>query len=292
MAASDYSVRSQGMMCPIGYLDAYTTRGETTLVIRDFKRVVSAEDDIRVGDAVLVNDEFMRVESVAMPNIVVARGCADTIPQSHAEGSKVWFISRGASSDNREYTAASTVGVKLLPFTMSGGAVPISGAPPLTVTFNWRFQRPYPPGNFMCNDEPWHMSSGEVNPTTDLVFTWAHRDRVVQADRLIGHNEASIGPEAGTTYIARVYDLDSNLVREVTGITGATWTYTYDMAQEDLPDQEGWIEVCSARDTLESWQFYEIDVWVSTPTVTTGRRTLESSVNERWTDANEYREIE
>lgn len=265
MSASDYTIRSQGVMCPMGYLGSPVGRGSVTLNVTGLKLVSTVDEDIVAGMGVLVNGEVMRVEAVALPNITVARGCADTIPQEHPINSKVWFFSRNASTDNREYTAASTIGVKLLPFTMSGGAVPVANAPPLALTFNWRFIRPYPPANFMCKGVPWYSSTMVMLPAdTGLTFTWAHRDRIMQADQLLGHTESSVGPEAGTTYTARVRNLAGTVLREVTGITGTSWEYTRSMGLADLPDADGYIDIVSVRDTFESWQSYRTSVRVVT----------------------------
>lgn len=266
MSASDYTIRSQGVMCPMGYLGSPVGRGSVTLNVTGLKLVSTVDEDIVVGMGVLVNGEVMRVEAVALPNITVARGCADTIPQEHPLNSKVWFFSRNASTDNREYTATSTIGVKLLPFTMSGGAVPIANAPPLALTFNWRFTRPYPPANFKCKGVPWYSSTMVTLPSdTGLTFTWAHRDRIVQADQLLGHTESSVGPEAGVTYTARIYSDAGALIRVVTGIAGESWLYARFDAETDFPvgSETGYVEFASVRDGLESWQFYRTFIEVS-----------------------------
>lgn len=265
MAASDYEVRTKGTACPIGYLASAIGPSDTVISISSFMDVEGIASDLVIGMGLLINGEIMRLDSNTLPDLTVARGCADTIPSTtqHAAGSIVWFFSRDLASDNREYAATETVGVKLLPYTNSGGSVPISYAEPHTLNFNWRHARPYPPGNFMCNAQPWHAGVRYINPSdVALTFTWAHRDRITQADQLVGHSESSVGPEVGTTYVARVYDAFDNQVREVTGIVGTTWDYTRTMALMDIVDGAAYIDIYSVRDTLESWQGYRTNIYV------------------------------
>lgn len=263
MAASDYEVRATGTMCPVGYLASGIGYDDTTISITGFVPVEGEADDLVSGMGLLINGEILRLDSTTLPTLTVARGCADTVPAAHPANSLVWFFSRDVASDDREYAATETIGVKLLPFTGGGGTVPVAYAPAQTLTFNWRHVRPYPPGDFKCKGSPWHTEIKLLMPSeTALPFTWAHRDRLVQADQLVGHTESSVGPEAGTTYVARVYDLADNMLREVTGITGTSWDYTRVMGLEDLSGQEGYITFCSERDTFESWQGYVTRVLV------------------------------
>lgn len=257
MASSDYDVRAEGGFCPSGKLGAAIGHGNSTITITGFKSV--SESDLEVGMAVMVNGEVMRLQSAVLPTLSVLRGCADTVPVPHAVNSTVWFFSNAAISDEREYLATDTLGVKVLPFTAASGPMSIEYSPPLSLTFNWRFVRPYPPGRVRVNDEPLQATPFSLGlGETEFVITWAHRDRLLQADQLIGHEEASIGPEVGTTYTAQVYDADNNLVRTVSGISDTTWTYTETMLDTDIPEGVGRIELFSVRDTFESLQRHVI----------------------------------
>lgn len=259
MAASDYEVRAQGNICPSGFLQAAVGHLDTTFTITGFK--ASTPTPLKVGMAAMVGAEIVRVESITLPDITVARGCADTLPAPHAADVRVWFFSEDAVGDQREYTATDTVGVKVLPFTQASGPVPIVAVPPVSVTFNWRHQRPYAPGNLQVKGTPWF--DGPKNfaaADTQLTFTWAHRDRLLQADQLIGHTEASVGPEPGVTYTAVVKDHTGTVVRTVAGITGTTWNYTRVMASADLTATDGSIEFFSVRAGLDSWEKYVVQV--------------------------------
>ena len=244
-------------MTPTGLLAVAITAGATSINVKDFQTVAGIED-LAVGDGLMVDGEIMRVQSTDLPFVNVLRGCADTIPASHAVDARVWFFSDYAVSDNRAYMATDTIGVKLLPFSLASGPVPIEYAPPLSVTFNWRFSRPYPPGRFRCNDVPWFQGPHVMEEDAiSHVFTWAHRDRLLQADQLVGHEEASVGPEPGTTYDILVYDADDVLVRSVIGLTGETWTYLRADFTADVPTGIGRVILRSVRGGLESWQSYE-----------------------------------
>lgn len=227
------------------------------MTIMNFQEVQGPEVDLEVGMAVLVGDEIVRLDSNTLPILDISRGCADTIPASHIAGTPVWFFSETADGDDREYTATTEIAVKVLPVSLTDGPVPISQAPPHDLTFNWRFFRPYPPGLLLCNGMPWHSDTFAFeDEDTAYTFTWKHRDRLLQADQLVGHGEDTVGPEPGTTYTAKVYDKDNVLVRTVTGITGETWVYDRADAEEDVPNGTGRVEIFSMRDGHESWSKY------------------------------------
>jgi hypothetical protein len=82
----------------------------------------------------------------------------------------------------------------------------------------------------------------------EITVTWAHRDRLLQADQVISESEASIGPEAGTTYTVTYY-LDEDIEHTESGITGTSAT-----PQLLSGIGVGRIEVVAIRDGLVSWQ--------------------------------------
>lgn len=262
MAASDYTVRGQSGFTPMGRLAVgigNSPSSDTIINVSNFQAV--SGNDLEVGMAVLIGDEVMRLDSITLPNLNVRRGCADTIPAVHAAGQRVWFFSDTAFSDEREYLATTTIGVKAMPFTVASGPVPIEYAPVAPVAFNWRAIRPYPPGDVLVNGIRFNVGPHSiVAPATDFVFTWAHRDRLLQADQLVGHTEPSIGPEPGTTYRLRVFDDTNTLVRTVDAISGTTYTYLESDFTTDLPAGAGYVLLTSMRDGFESYQAYRIDL--------------------------------
>lgn len=268
MADSDYTQRGTG-----GSFTSVATLGsgvgplDTTLPISS---LLTAPGDTRViGEGVMLGTrEICRLVSVAADHIVVARGCADTIPQAHSTGTAIWFYedALGREDTPNEHASGTTVGVKLLTFTVGGGRMALRNSPPNEVTFNWRFNRPYPPGNMQVNGAPWFAYLHINDSFPEAVLTWAHRDRVLQADQLLEHEAGNVGPEAGTTYTVRVYDATDTMVREVTGISGTTWTYTKAMGMADLgaaPNTPAYLTICSSRGGLESLHSYRVNFFLT-----------------------------
>ncbi len=266
MANSDYTVRSNTSgFCPHAVLAYSIDPLQTVIVMSGYTSPIS--NGIRIGMAAMIGDEIVSIDAQSGDNLTIGRGCCDTIPRQHAAGTSIWFFDDSIGSDYTEYTAAESIGVKLLPRTATGGAVPVEAAPAQGITFNWRFARPYPPGAVRVNGAPWFGSSFSMAPggVESLVFTWAHRDRVTQADQLIPHGAASIGPEAGVTYsvIVRRYS-DGVVLRTVTGITGTTWTYTLAMLVADIGSSAVVnlisFELSSVRGSLVSLRSYTVSI--------------------------------
>lgn len=256
MAAADYTQNANAPMCPIGIVGGDVGYSASSILLKNIINVDTG--DIVVGMAAMLNDEIMEVTGVTLPFVQVTRGCADTVPAVHRDGDVIWFFSQNMGSDKKAYVAGDTHAVKILPYSTSGDTVPIEASPPNDITFNWRHVRPYPPGNVKCKGTAWYNSLKEMALGEDeLAWSWAHRDRVLQADQLVGHLAASIGPEPGTTYTIRVYNFDNVLVRTVTGITGTSWVYTRAMAEaDDHTAPQASVTLHSVRDGLESLQGY------------------------------------
>lgn len=192
---------------------------------------------------VLIESELCRLVAIDTVNhtLTVARGCVDTVPAAHLGGSTVWFTDTFTGIDRTEYITGETVDAKLL--TVAGdGTLDIGLAPTTSIALNQRQARPYPPGNLKINGVAYPASV-----TGALVLTWAHRDRLIQADQLVDTTQGNIGPEAGTTYTVRVY-LGGVLQSTTTGITAATLTPASPAAGSVR------VEVEAARDGLTSWQ--------------------------------------
>ena len=177
--------------------------------------------DIDVGSAALVNDEILRVDAVDVVTgqVTFGRGCSDTVPALHAAGARVWFYEDAFGRDATEYSSGITVDAKLLTRT-STGTLAESAAAQVSLTFARRAARPYPPGRVRINDRDY---SETVSGYDELVFSWAHRNRLTQADQLIDTSMASIGPEAGTSYTLSIFNAASNsLLKRIAGISGTS----------------------------------------------------------------------
>jgi hypothetical protein len=258
MANSEYQKSGGGGYASLLKLDAALNRVETSIPFT----VSSFVRPIEPGMVVMIGDEIMSLVAVYDASITVKRGCADTIPAEHEAGLIVWIFDAAAvGRDLKEWNAGETIGVKVQPYTVAG-ALPLTDIYPMGIEFDFRFARPYPPAQMKANAAPW-FSNPTVNDATPMLhLTWVHRDRVLQADQLIGHDDGSVGPEPGVTYTMRVYhSVSGALVREETGISGTDFTYprsqaTFDQGQpSDVVNPR--FTFTAVRDGIESFQHYE-----------------------------------
>ena len=263
MANSDYTARNQTFgFCPYALLAAPIAPLQDTVVITGLRSPFP--NGIRAGRAAMIGSgitaEIVVVEAFSGNNLTLGRGCCDTVPRAHAANTVIWFFDDSIARDVEEYTATETIGLKVLPRTLSGGVVPIPESPARPLVFNSRFARPYPPGDVRINGNPFTATHTLGEASSPLVLTWKHRDRITQADSLIKHETTDIGPEAGTTYLVEVLNSSGSVVRTEPVASGTSWSYSAAAAQADLGGTTGTgsIRLWSVRDTLLSWQAYVI----------------------------------
>lgn len=214
-----------------------------------------------IDEAVMIDDEIVQlIDFDPVTSIcTVARGTADTIPAAHSMGARLWTIDDDFVPDGRLYVEGEIVEAKVLSRT-SSDVLTEGEAATLEATLVGRQDRPYPPGNFEIDGQSAFAMTGQ-HP--EPVLTWTHRDRVLQADQLVPHEDGSIGPEAGTTYNVRVIDpSDDSVIRSTTAIAGVTWTYDSTMIAADTPPHVVLIELESERDGKTSWQKYSVLVTI------------------------------
>lgn len=219
--------------------------------------------EFQVGMVILVDDEQMAVTATNSDTgtLTVKRGVADTIPMPHTSGATIWLVDDEMVSDGVEYQEGETVFGKALTRTTTDLLEEELGVEQ-SVTVAQRVFRPYPPGN---------VKEGGVTVYNDIrgfspepVLTWAHRDRLIQGDATVGHGEASVGPEAGTTYTVRVYSEDGDtLLSTHDGIDAATWTYDNTMQTADGNPDAVWMELESERDGVSSFFHYRFFVVIT-----------------------------
>ena len=216
-----YLAAASGVYSPVGSLSASITKTTTAfsvLPLSDFEvQNLDGENEVLL----IVGNELMAIDTLDSFTgaVTVRRGVADTVPLIHAAGTKVYIFSSTAAQDPTTRLVGDVVYYKPQPIG-SGKVLPLEDATALPYTFTRRADRPYPPGNFKINTETWPASVA----AGDIDFTWAHRDRLSQTVGLVPFEEASIGPEAGTTYTLEFYD-GATLLRSQTGISGTSYTY-------------------------------------------------------------------
>lgn len=275
MADSDYTTRGTGPITPTAYLSGTLSQDPDAPV--QFYGFSSSTGVLpTAGASAMIDDEIVKVVSITEDgDIVLERGCADTIPQVHAAKTIIYFLDDAVGTDNREYMATETIGVKVLMRT-NGAPMAVRSSPPNALTFNARFARPYPPGNVYVGASRWYAERFELNlDNPSLLLQWAHRDRVTQDDQLYGHSVGSIGPEAGVTYRLSFYNDADGLAHTEDGITGTSLSLSlvtlmgyYSLLSGD-PSIDTYVLLYSMREGIASLQPYRIDLRIN-PNVETG----------------------
>lgn len=243
----DYADSGSGEWTPTGTLQADIGPTATSITLT----AASDLEQVGLGETAMLGSdeaaEIVRVDGITDSTITIARGCLDTVPRSWPAGTRFWGYDQYTASATTEYTDGETVDVKALTRTASD-LLDETLAPGDSVVMASRAARPYPPGKLRITDT---VASNVAYPSEcigALTVSWAHRDRLLQDDQVIDASEASIGPEAGTTYNVRFY-LDGVLQSTQAGISGTSST-SYTMPANGL----GRVEVEAVRDGLTSWQ--------------------------------------
>lgn len=213
-------------------------------------------DLVEVGDYAYIDNEILRVDAIdaTAGTATLARGCLDTVPTLHSSNALVLFVGEYGAVDRTERIVSETAYYKPLTRT-SRGLLDESLATDLTITFDNRAQRPYPPGRVRMN--------GNAYPTYisgNLTVSWAHRDRLQQTVSVVDTDEVSIGPEVGTTYELDFYGEGDVLLRSVTGVTGTSYAYADEVADAGYLQSRLRVVLRSRRDGLASWQEHSITV--------------------------------
>lgn len=226
----------------------------TTFVVENVEDFDEA-DSALVGDSILIGEERMRIESYDpdTQTFTVARGVCDTWPAAHAAGDRVWLPDDDYGADGKVYAAGETVEAKALSRSTSM-ELPEDDATLMTLDLTGRVAKPYPPADVKVNGVSIYGSLTEG--TGEPAFTWVERNRLTQADQLIGFFEATMAAEAGTTYRIRFYDSATSTPEIVTydGITSG-WTYSAtDQTVDGVEDRSVvWAELVAVRSGVESW---------------------------------------
>ncbi|AIM40624.1 tail assembly protein [Vibrio phage VpKK5] len=178
-------------------------------------------DLVARGTLAAIGTELVRVDEMNLETSVmqISRGLCDTVPQDHEALQQIVFYDEFADLDSTSYVAGETVRSQLLTKTVQGILDPTE-APIDSYTLVRRQTKPYPAGNVQLNGEYFpEQFQGDIN------LTWAHRDRIQQADILYDFTAGSIGPEAGVTYDVRIYG-DDQLRAFVNDAQGTSAAYS------------------------------------------------------------------
>jgi hypothetical protein len=266
--SSDFYSENRGNFTPCGRLDSFLPKNaqDVEITLLDPNSLLDVEPDTYA----VIADEIVKVLSVDAANdkVTIARGCLDTVPEYHpgddsgGDGAMVWFVGSKCYISGREYAAADQPGVKILTRTDLGQLAVGDATAHNADAFNSRMNRPYPPGDFKV-DGASYPASFTGQPT----ISWAHRDRTQQIGIITEHGDAGIGPEAGMTYTLQIYDENDVLVRTETGLTGTSYTYSWDdeladcgLASGDPLNSSLRFVLKSVRSGIDNWESYDLRV--------------------------------
>ncbi len=244
-AADGETLTAQGFgdWCPSALVVEAADRSDTAFTLSGDTDL----DAVALGTLALWDDELVRVDAIDVEALTVTlgRGCGDTVPQPHAAAARLWLMDDGSATDSREYAAGETVHAKLLTRT-SSAELALVDASEVTVGMDSRAWRPYPPAKVRVEAD---VPDGSAQTET-MTVTWAHRDRLLQADQLIDNEAASIGPETNTRYTLQVRnDSTDALILEATDLGAPTADILLTADHAALR-----IELFSTRDGFDSWQ--------------------------------------
>jgi hypothetical protein len=222
---STYAGNSNGPWCPSALImegDDLSAAPKQTFTLADGTQLAS----VQVGSGALWDGEVVRVDALdvtTMPNtLTLGRGCADTVPQTHAANSRIWFFDGFTGTDSVEYTDGESIDVELLTNTGTAQLAPYD-ALPMPLAFASRQARPYPPVQLTINGQWWYAPPASI--TDAIIFSWATRNRVTQADQLLASNQAGVAAETGTTFKLDIY-LNGVLDSSYAGLTAPPVSYS------------------------------------------------------------------
>lgn len=203
-SGGDFVEAGSGYWCPTATTLGVNEPGDLVIGLDATYRLA----DVELGSPVLWDDELGRVDAVdtVLKTVTLGRGCGDTVSARHSAGSRLWFYDGYAAQDTTEYTDGETVEVKLLSNTGSQ-QLPVGLATAMPITLDRRVSRPYPPGLLTIDGAAYPASVDG-----SFIVTWAHRNRVTQADQLVDASVASVTPAPNTRYGLRFRRVDTNAV--------------------------------------------------------------------------------
>lgn len=220
----------------------YDTDLTISVLLDSFIYVTSPPD----GTGVFTSFEVMKVtaQDSGPKTLTVERGLFDTVPQTHAVGAHVWFVGQNHSVLEQDVDSGLVTVVKL-PYVGPSGDQEPTQAYDNEVTMAQRYQRPLPPSDLLINAAEFPDT---VEDTIDL--TWKHRDRTQQLTlEYTLQSDASIGPEAGTTYTYTLTGAVGGVYVNDTGLTGESHSYSPTVMYDTMT-----LTLKAVRDGLDSFQ--------------------------------------
>lgn len=239
-------------------LNGAVTALGTTFVVDDVSDFPDAAD--LPGQALYLDGEYVKVVSFdeTTNTFTVARGAVDTWPRAHSDNTRVWLVDDDIGFiEDRVYLAGETVESKVLTKTGSDMLDP-AAAPLMSVTMVGRAFKPYPPADVKL--EGVSILSPPGAGVSEPTLSWASRNRLTQADFLVGFDEPSVTPESGTTYRVEVYDGVGALAGTHEPVS-SPWVYSRDLQVADGVGEPGVkFKIYAVRDGIASRDTGTFDV--------------------------------
>lgn len=247
-AGAGYENSAVIQYCETAQLDQSIDRLASSFIVKKVGGLAS----VRIGSQIFINNEIMVFQDfdAASKLLTVKRGALDTIPQTHADDSLLFFTDDFVAVDSTEYAEGEAIDVKALSTTPSG-ILDLSGSDTQTVTIHSRAIRPYPPANVEINGVYYPES---LIVTNDIVLTWVDRNRVQQTGgEILGFYDAGVTKEIGVTY---GYELSSEGLVLDSGANIATDTVTL-LSSVLIQNKPHTLKLWSERGGYSSYQTFE-----------------------------------
>ena len=204
------------VFCAYGTLDIAMSRTSTTVTLANTNNL----ETLIVGQFIQVGLELMGIVSIATNVITVIRGVLDTVPVSHLVGEDCFAWEGLNGANGVQYFLTENLSVKITPITPQG-ELSFAAATADSITIIGRMHLPYPPGNLKLNT----ITFPSLISVTDIIVTWATRNRFTQTIGLVDYYSGSLTSEPGVTYTGELRRIDTNgLLLSFDGVTGTTTT--------------------------------------------------------------------
>jgi hypothetical protein len=265
-----YTDRGYGDWAPTGTLVNGISKTATSIVLQSELDL----DMIQLNTLAVLGSgssvEIVQVTAVDLSTLTltIKRGCVDTVPKVWPSGTRFTSYDLHASTDEIEYVSGETVSARFITKS-STGTLATGSAPVATVTLNQRAARPYPPGQVRFNSQVW---PAEVRDS--VIVSWAHRDRVLQADQILDQEASGVGPEAGTTYRVRGFNASTNASLFDATVSGTTYTYI------PITSLALRVDLRSIRGGLDSFQMHEHELTCIVEATSTLARTTQRATSQ------------
>lgn len=132
--------------------------------------------------------------AVSGDNWIVSRGVLDTVPQSWAIGTLVWYLNPGNRIiDEKELRAVGEVPEYKLLSQTSLDTLDPDDATTISTTMTERPHAPLRPADVKINGVSW--GNVALGPSDNIVVTWKNRNRLVEDTQILSWTDASVAPE-------------------------------------------------------------------------------------------------